>query len=71
MGMKFRLKSPLNIDVYGSVRHSTNRIEITNKMQPCTRNYYSNVLLIVQHVSKDTSLIIKSSKTVIAAFGFT
>jgi hypothetical protein len=40
-------------------------------MQKCTRIYYSNVFLIVQHVLSDTPLIIKSSKTVFAAFGFT
>jgi len=40
-------------------------------MQPCTRIYYSNVLLIVQHVSSNTPLIIRSSKTVIGATGFT
>jgi hypothetical protein len=33
--------------------------------------YYSNILLIAQHVSSDTPLIIRSSKTVIAASGFT
>jgi len=31
------------LDVRGSVHHSINHIEITNKMQPCTRIYYSNV----------------------------
>ena len=30
-------------DVRGSVHHNTNRIEITNKMRPCSRIYYSNV----------------------------
>jgi hypothetical protein len=59
------------LDVYDSVHHSTNRIKITNQMQTCTGIYYSNVLLIVQHVSSDTPLIIRSSKTVIAASGFT
>jgi len=29
-------------------------------MQQCTRIYYSNVLLIAEHVSKDTPLIIRS-----------
>ena len=53
------------------MHHSTNHIEITNKMQPGTRIYYSIVLLIAQHVSSDTSLIIRNSKTVIAASGFT
>jgi len=48
-----------------------NHIEITNKMQPSTRIYYSIVLLIAQHVSSDTPLIIRSSKIVIAASGFT
>jgi hypothetical protein len=58
------------LDVRGSVHHSTNRIEVTNKMQPCTRIYYSNVLLITEHVSSDTPLIIRSSKTVIAVFTY-
>ena len=58
-------------DVHGSVHHSTNHIEITNKMQPRTRIYYCSVLLIAQHVSNDTLLLIRSSKTVIAASGFT
>jgi hypothetical protein len=40
-------------------------------MQPCTRIYYSNILLIAQHVWNNTSLIVRSSKTVIAASGFT
>jgi len=39
-------------------------------MHPCTRIYYSSVLLIVQRVSNDTPLIISSSKTVITASGF-
>jgi hypothetical protein len=39
-----------------------NHIEITNKRQPCTRIYYSNVLLIAQHVSSDTPLIIRAQK---------
>jgi hypothetical protein len=30
-------------DVHGSVLHDTNRIEITNKVRPCSRIYYSNV----------------------------
>ena len=30
-------------DVHGSVHHNTNRIEITNKMRPCSRIYYSSV----------------------------
>jgi hypothetical protein len=40
-------------------------------MQPCTRIYYFNVILIAQHVLRDTPLIIRSSKAVIAASGFT
>jgi hypothetical protein len=41
-------------------------------MQPCRRIYYSNVsFLITQHVSGDTPPIIRSSKTIIAASGFT
>jgi len=30
-------------DVHGSVHHSTNHLEITNKMRPYVRIYYSNV----------------------------
>jgi len=30
-------------DVHGSVHHSTNRLEITNKMGPCIRIYYFKV----------------------------
>jgi len=40
-------------------------------MQPCIRIYYSSVLLLAQYVSSDTPLIIRSSKTVTAASGFT
>jgi hypothetical protein len=32
-----------NFDVHGSVHYNINRIEITNKMRPCSRIYYSNV----------------------------
>jgi hypothetical protein len=31
------------LDVHGSVHHNINRIEITNKMRPCSRIYYSKV----------------------------
>jgi len=31
------------LDVHGSVHHSTNHLEITNKMRACVRIYYSNV----------------------------
>ena len=51
-------------------KKNTNHLEITNKMQPCTRIYYSIVLSIPQHVSSDTPLIIRSLKTVNAASGF-
>ena len=30
-------------DVHRPVHHNTNRIEMTNKMRPCSRIYYSNV----------------------------
>jgi len=33
----------LRLDVYGSVHRNINRIEITNKMRPCSKIYYSNV----------------------------
>jgi len=41
-------------------KHGFNHVEITKKMQPCTRIYYSNVLLIAQHVSSDKPLTIRS-----------
>jgi hypothetical protein len=31
------------LDVYGSAHHNINLIEITNKMRPCSRIYYSYV----------------------------
>jgi hypothetical protein len=31
------------VDVHGSVHRNIKLIEITNKMQPCSRIYYSNV----------------------------
>ena len=31
------------LDVHGSVHRNTKFIEKTNKMQPCSRIYYSNV----------------------------
>jgi len=31
------------LDVHGSVHYNLNLIERTNKMQPCSRIYYSNV----------------------------
>jgi len=31
------------VDVHGSVHRNINLIESTNKMQPCSRIYYSNV----------------------------
>jgi len=46
-------------------------IERTNKMQLCSRIYYSNVFLIAQHVLGDTPPIIRSSKTVTAVSGLT
>jgi hypothetical protein len=30
------IRVQFDLDVYGSVHHSTDHIEITNKMQPCT-----------------------------------
>ena len=61
----------LPLDVHGSVHHNTKRIEMTNKMRPCSRILLFQCFLIAQHVSSDTPLIIRSSKTVIAASGFT
>jgi hypothetical protein len=40
-------------------------------MQLCSRNLLFQCFLIAQHVSSDTPLIIRSSKTVNAASGFT
>ena len=60
----------LMLDVRGSVHHSINHTEITNKMQLCTRIYYSNVYQLL-NMFRVTPLIIRSSKTVIAASGFT
>jgi hypothetical protein len=34
----------------GNAHYHINQIQITNKMQICTRIYYSNILLIAQHV---------------------
>ena len=31
------------LDVHGSMHHNINLIEITNKMQPCSRIYYFSV----------------------------
>jgi len=31
------------LDVHVSMHHNTHRIEITNKMWPCSRIYYSSV----------------------------
>ena len=41
----YRAKLCLNnkLDVHGSVHHSINYLEITNKMWPCIRTYYSKV----------------------------
>jgi len=36
-------KKGFKLDVHGSVHHNINLIEITNKMRPCSRIYYSNV----------------------------
>ena len=36
-------QQPLNLDIHGSVHRIINLIERTNKMQPCSRIYYSNV----------------------------
>jgi hypothetical protein len=38
-----RLNRLTYFDVHGSVHHNTNRIEITNKIQPCSSIYYYNV----------------------------
>jgi hypothetical protein len=59
--------SKLTLDVYGSVHHNINRLEITNKMRPLLFQCF----LIAQHISSDIPLIIRSSKILIAASGFT
>jgi hypothetical protein len=38
-------------------------------MRPCIKNFIIPTFLIAQHVLSDTSLIIRSSKTVFAASG--
>jgi len=38
-----KVGSMKSLDVRGSVHHCIKRTEITNKMQQCTRIYYSNV----------------------------
>jgi len=49
------------IDVPGSVHHSTNHWEITNKMRPCIRIYYSNVsycsMCFERHIAHHQELI--------------
>jgi len=35
--------NPIKLDVHGSVHRNINLIERTNKMQPCSRIYYSHV----------------------------
>jgi hypothetical protein len=57
--------------VHESVHRNINLIERTNKMRPCSGIYYCNVSLTARHVSGDKPPIIRSSKTVIAASGFT
>ena len=44
------------LDVHGSVRHNTNHIEITDKMQPCTRIYYSVVLKSYRNSQQDATM---------------
>jgi len=41
--LNFIAKPRTILDVHGSVHHNINLIEITNKMRPCSRIYYSNV----------------------------
>jgi hypothetical protein len=66
-----KVKHKYKLDVHGSVHRNINLLERTNKMPLCGRIYYSSVSLIAQHVLGDTSPIMRSSKTVIAASGFT
>jgi hypothetical protein len=58
-------------DVYGSVHSNINVIEKTKKIQPCNSYLLFQCFLIAQHVSGDTPPVIRSSKTVFAASGFT
>jgi len=39
----FLFRVLIKFGVHGSVHHNINCIEITNKMRPCSRIYYSNV----------------------------
>jgi hypothetical protein len=39
----FLFRELIKFDDHGSVHHNINRIEITSKMRPCSRIYYSNV----------------------------
>ena len=65
-------KRKYEFDVHGSVHLNINLMERTNKMQPCSRIYVLfQCFLIAEHVLGDTPPIIRSSKTVIAASGFT
>ena len=38
-----QIQLPNYLDVHGSVHHNIHLIEITNKMRPCSRIYYSIV----------------------------
>ena len=59
------------LDFHGSMRHNTNLIEMTNKMQLCRTIYYSIVLRLLNMFRALSSLIIRSLYTVITASGFT
>jgi hypothetical protein len=50
------------IDVRGSVHHSTTHKEKSNKMQQCTKIFIIQYLYEAQHVSDNTSPIIRSLK---------
>jgi len=41
--LKLKMYLGNKLDVHVSVHHNINRIEITNKMRPCSRIYYSIV----------------------------
>ena len=43
MCRKSEIEPEKELDVHGSVHRNINLIERTNKMQPCSRIYYSNV----------------------------
>jgi len=60
MNARHESKAELLFDVYGSVHHNTNLIEMTNKMRLCRTNYYSSVSCRLNMFRAILSLIITS-----------